>query len=488
MAYHTKDTKFPDEVNEMRIREYAEYENLLNGRHYTAFLRNSGQEFGERYQQLRYLTCNFAGLISKVIADVLFGEKIKISADKNQDWLESLMYENKMQTQLYESELLNSARGDAVLRVRVKDDEILIEDINPAMYFPEVSHNFRETPKKEELCWIKTVNNGGQEQRYLVSEIYEIGKVITEVYLLKKDNKIDVQIDLNTFNELTGMDLQEEYETKIDSNLLVHVPNYRTGNTFWGTSDYADLKELFFALNNRMTKVDNVLDKHSDPILAIPEGILDENGQVKKESMGLIEKGPDGGVPEYIVWNANLESAFSEIDKIVEMLFMFSETSPDVLGLGKGGQAESGRALKFRMLRTLAKKNRKALYYDQGIKEALVIAQKLAIANGYTVNGEKIASKEVEIPEIIWSDGVVNDPLETAQIESIKLEAGLTSQKRAIMKVEDIEEDDADDIIDEINDEKEKKADFSPFVANTNQDNSNEKDINGLSRDGKAAQ
>jgi len=65
----------------------------------------------------------------------------------------------------------------------------------------------------------------------------------------------------------------------------------------------------------------------------------------------MFEMDEAGNKPEYIVWNANLDSAMKEIDKMVEFLFMFSETSPDALGLGKGGQAESGRALKMKLLR-----------------------------------------------------------------------------------------------------------------------------------------
>ena len=145
-------------------------------------------------------------------------------------------------------------------------------------------------------------------------------------------------------------------------------------------------------------------------------------------------------------------NAFKEIDKLVEFMFMFSETSPDVLGLGKG-QAESGRALKIRLLRILAKRNRKQLYYDQGLKETLLIAQELSKAKGYTVNGVK-AKDEPTIPHLKWSDGVVNDAYEDTQVETMKQETGLTSKKRSIMKLEGVEEEGAEDIIKEIDSEQ----------------------------------
>ena len=36
---------------------------------------------------------------------------------------------------------------------------------------------------------------------------------------------------------------------------------------------------------------------------------------------GMIEVAEKGEKPEYIVWNASLEVAFKEIDKLVEFLF-----------------------------------------------------------------------------------------------------------------------------------------------------------------------
>ena len=78
-------------------------------------------------------------------------------------------------------------------------------------------------------------------------------------------------------------------------------------------------------------------------------------------------------------------------------LFLFSETSPSAYGLDKGGVAESGRALKFRLLRTIAKKHRKQLYYDDGLKELLTTAQEFAKANGLTCDDVKVKRKPQKI-------------------------------------------------------------------------------------------
>lgn len=438
---------FPYPSHSVRIGLYSQYQQLLEGQHWDAFAVQGEKDFSERYKRLRYVVCNFAGLVSKVIADILFGEGIKISGGDNQEWLEDLYFKNQMQTLNFESAMSNSAKGDALYKILVRDNEILIDDVNPSIYFPHINlANPRRKPEVEELAWTEMIG----KTKYLIREIYIPGFVITKVHELDGKNNVDHEITVDDYNKIAGTNYVASVETGIKKNLLVHVPNYRYSGRYFGVSDYLDIQSLQFALNNRITKIDNVLDKHTDPILAVPEGILDEEGNVKKKYLQMVElANKDVPKPEYIVWDASLESAFKEIDKLVEFLFMFSETSPDVLGLGKG-QAESGRALKMRLLRTIAKKNRKQRYYDQGLKETFVIAQELSRAKGYTVNGKKCPS-DVITPSLTFADGVVNDTVEDTTVETMRLEAGITTKKRAIMKLDEVEEAEADEIVKEIN-------------------------------------
>lgn len=458
--------KFPDETSLKRLRKYSSYERLLKGNHYSAYMSEIGDKFSDRYKYLRYITCNFAGLLSKVMADVLFGEKVTIESptkdEQEQEFIDALVFENKLNTQFYESALLGSARGDALLRIRVEDKQIKIEDINPAMFFPELGNNFREKPNKKVLAWKEYIKDDKGETVYLIKETYTPGLIETEVYEMKDRESQEVvkKIAVKDYNGMAGKEYEEKIDTGIDEIPLVHIPNFRINNRYWGTSDYHDLESLFFAMNNRITSIDNILDKHSDPILAIPEGILDEDGNVKKESLGMVEVREGGGKPEYIVWNANLDIAFKQIDEIIKMIFLMGEVSPDVVGLNTGRYGpESGRALKLRMLRTLAKKNRKALYYELGIQKAVQIASMFAKA-GNLVGGVKYKGDEI-IPNVIFADGVVDDKVEEVQNETLKLASGITSKARAIKMVEDMDDEQAQALLEEIKKEGEESADIS---------------------------
>lgn len=433
---------FPPENEVPRITLYDYYSALFSGDHFEAFNIKVGDDesFAKAWKKLRYTVVNFAGLISKITADMLFSEPIKIIVpDGDQEWVEGLWRENMMDGQCYESALSNSYLGDGLFKLRIdtrtttaKKPSVIIEDTTPKIYFPDVDDfNVRALPKKETLAWVFEVSGA----KYVRMEIHTAGTIENKVFKLK-GNKLDAEQPLS----LLGIpDIKDTESTNVDFSLLQHVPNWKTGDRFFGISDYYDLDSLFYAVNNRMSKIDNILDKHSDPILTVPPGILDEKGRVKKSQLGVIEiQDGESGKPEYVVWDASLENAFKQIEKLVEFMYMVGEVSPDVLGLGQG-VSDSGRALKFKLMRTIAKVARKKLYYDYALKQLVYKSQVLGKEWGIEVNGKKLQGEPV-MPEIEWSDGLPQDEIEALDNEIKAVDAGLKSKKEAIMTLYNVDE------------------------------------------------
>lgn len=443
--------KFPTDADKARLDRYVMNDKLFMGQHFNAFsLRINDPKWTKEYYVLKYVTANFAGLISKVCADMLFSEPVQIDTDDgDQDFIDGLMEQNKLHTQFYESALANSRHGDAVFKIRSgklnPGDEtptVIIEDISPAIYFPNVNpFNVRQIPTSQELAWVLQRGNS----KYLRKEVHE-GSTITNELWLMDGQDVKSQVNLSVLGDAAPPATED---TGIKQSLIVHVPNWRDGSTYFGYDDYQDLMSLFYAINNRMTKGENILDKHSDPILALPEGVLDEEGKVRKESFHMFEIPSDGvGTPvkpEYITWNASLDPAFKQIEKLVEFLYMFSETSPDAFGMGKGGQSDSGRALRYKMMRTIAKVARKKLYYDAAIKQVLFTAQAFAKANSIPLADGTKLTKDPVVPEIIWSDGLPIDDREVIENEEIRLASGTQTVVDAIKNIENIDEDAAKD-------------------------------------------
>lgn len=467
--------KYPHADSKSRLEQYQHYTRLFDGDHFDAFsIKVDDPKFSKYYAQLRYISINFAGLISKVIADFLFSESPTYKAtDGDQEYVEGLVKENNLNVQNYESALGNSYLGDAVYKIRIgkrnsmdEKSSVIIEDINPAIYFPHIDpFNVRAKPEVEELSWMFE----HATKKYVRQELHSPGMIEYHMWELQAEKLIRELTPDQVKDELGINGWITSEETGIDRNLIVHIPNWKTGKDYFGKSDYFDLESIFYAINNRMTMTDNILDKHSDPILAVPEGVLDEDGKVNKEKLGMIEI-PDGlngkeGKPEYIVWNASLDNAFKEVEQLTEYMFMISETSPDILGMGKG-KSDSGRALKLKLLRTIAKASRKKLYYDAGLKEVLYIAQLMAKKWGVKIDGKALQGEPV-YPEIIWKDGLPIDEREQIENEALRINSELTSRKDSIVRIDGIDEEMAEAKVKEIDAENQidvVKADATPDI------------------------
>lgn len=457
---------WPKMADRERLEDYAHNDKLYRGDHYEAFRIKFGGDVEAGYKKLRYIVANFPGLMSRVLADMLFGESITITAeDKNtQEFINNLIKDNDLINQLYESALINSRRGYDVFKIRIgkrnpsdpyAKPEIIIEQIGADKYFPVFdSKNARNVVSQDIIA--TTFKQGSNV--YLHKEIHTPGQIINEVYLYDPDKMaVKASIPPETFG------YKPVEQTGVNTSLVFGIPNYRDGN-YWGPSDYRDLYSLFFALNNRITKIDNILDKHSDPILAVPVGVLDEEGSVRREELGMFEvdnENPGFNKPEYITWNANLENAFTQIDKLVDFLFMFSEVAPATMGADKNGITESGRALKFKLLSTIRKRNRKISYYDEAIKNMLFTATELANKWGISAGG--IKPGQAEIPKIKWGDGVINDQTEMVDMTTQRIDNGTMSRADGIAYLDDITQEQAIEKVKEIDDEAKSEL---PVVSN----------------------
>lgn len=454
---------FLTQADKARIAQYELYTKIFLGEHFDAFASIS-KDFNKDYKHLQYITANFGGLLSKVSADMLFEEFPQFSLPKegDKDFFSEMFSKNHLEIQFYESGLEQSYNADVVFRIRAEAGQLIIEDINPAYWFPEINeNNVRAEPFAHNLKWkVKLKDGNGKDIEAVFIERHTKGKIEYKLYQLDGDS-LGGELEVGAYiKQPDGTPYPSEVNTKVNDFLIIHIPNFRTNSKFFAISDYKDLISLMFAVNNRFTAVDTILNKHGEPILAVPQGVLDDNGKVNRKKFGVIEVDntqSNGMLPTYIVWDAKLESAFSEIDKLVDLMLLMSDTSKSLFGLDEGGVAESGRALKYKLLRTIAKKHRKELYYDVNIKRLTLVAQEFAKANNLKVKDRTLQGKPVE-PVITWQDGVINDALEQLEIEEKKLDLGLTTKAESIATIDGIEEDEALEKLKKIQKEKADEA------------------------------
>ncbi|HOF90076.1 MAG TPA: phage portal protein [Armatimonadota bacterium] len=404
-----------------RWSDYRRYEQLFEGRHEEAF--NLPAASARRLQ--RYLVCNVAGVVSKTCADILFGESPRFVTCEAAagEAVARLARGTDLRVVGYEAALAASFRGDAVLKVRWTEAGARIEEVPAGLYLPELDPDDVRGVRRVTLAWLRQAEG----KTYLRREVHEPGLVRNLLHEVESNGyALKEPVALA---RLYGADAPpEEAETGLPAIPVIHLPNYRTGSRFWGYSDYLGLESLFAALNERLSQVSEVLRKHAAPRLAVPQDYIRPDGTVALEDLEVIPFDPQFRPrPEYLTWDAHLSAAFTEIDRLLEMILLVSESAPAMFGLEKYGIAESGRALKYRLLRTLAKIARKRAYFAAGLRQALYLAQCCEVLHG--------ARYTPEYPEVEWNDGLPNDPQESASIEQTLLAAGATSLRGSLERL-----------------------------------------------------
>lgn len=431
----------PSAEDVKRLEDYQRYTQLFEGDHASAFAEKSAK-LPSGVASKVYLIADYPKLISNVCGDMLFGEAPIFSAEDEaeQKLITDLVDSNDLISTLMEAALSQSFRGDAVFRCRVgtRDTDgqrgVIIEEVPAHSYFQEVDSQDCRRVLSEAIAWVHPT----EESDYLRVEHHLKGEVVQQAF----------ELDLNTgkvgdfvpLEFLHGSDAPPEREaTGLPFSLLTHIPNTRHGSRRWGASDFAGgLESLFDAVNNRLSKIEAILDKHADPNLVVPQGTLDDDGNLEK-STGLVFEVPteDGGsnLPRYMTWEGQLLACFQELEVLGDLIFKFSEISPAIFGQDKAGSIESGRAMRMRFIRTLAKMSRKKQIWDPRLKRILWVARKLGEK---FLNWPAAPESPAKTVEIEWQDGLPVDQTEQVGIEVQRVREGLTTKEKAIRRLDQV--------------------------------------------------
>lgn len=438
-----------------RLADYGRFELLLDGRHETAFSDRSAK-IPPGKKSITYIVANFAGLVSKVCADLLFGEAVEIVVGEPetpiQQRLDEIVRRNQLQTMLWESACGNSARGDAVVKVwRAEDGLARIREMGVGGYFVERDPDDVREVLSEALAWKREVG----DRCYLRVQHHMPGQVVNELFELSElGDKVERAVSLAALYKNPPPEVEE---TGIDRSLLFHIPNLRIGSRYFGWSDYQDLETLLDEGNNRLSKIASYLDRHAEPKLVVPPGVTDPKGRARASSLSVIEM-DDAELakvlPRYVTWDGKLEAAFDELDRILELLHKVSEIAPAAFGMDKSGAPDSGKALKLRFIRTLAKVSRKRNYYDAAIRGMLATALQLEGETAVTPDDIKIS----------WKDGLPQDYSEAVTDETTRFREGLTSARSAVMRLDGVGQAEAEEELDRIHEEKKKGLELAPDV------------------------
>ncbi|MDT0149990.1 phage portal protein [Priestia aryabhattai] len=482
MKYFEVGEFFPPVEHEERIIRYKENKKLFKGNHWDIFRRYNNSLTREQKNML-YTSVNFPSLIAKKSSDFLFGEHATFSAGKKDGSKEQLrldewVEQNDMSILNYESALSNSYRGDAFFKIRYGQSEdgqlpkefdpfrVIIEQQNAEYVFPETALGDANKIVAYHIA-VPYQPDPSKELWNLEVESHYAGRIDYASFEMRP-------LNYNQDGEVTSFKISgtigEAYSvnTGVQMPLIVHIPNYATDDSWEGIDDITELRPIMDEINNRLSQIASILDKHSDPAIIVPAGSLQEDADGNPTFRVGLDKvfetmGKDDVQPSYITWDGQLQNAFTELEKLVQYLLIIAEIPEVAIGKGDAGTSgNSGLAIKWQMNSLLAKVNRKRQYYNKGLKRVFMIAQLLEKAVGK-------ADYELFTPVIKFKDGLPKDELEMSNIVASRTGGAVTmSQKSALMYLDDLTEEQAEAELERIEEEQEaSQAQFaSPSIFN----------------------
>lgn len=385
-----------------------------------------------------YVGFNVLRLISRKHADLLFGEEpiITVDDEARQTEIKQLVEQSRLHVRLYsaacscswaaeaflESVLIG---GEAYIRPIPADEMtpvgLMLPDGQYAQYLRQRLHNFGT---EEDPNWA------------LLEETYSAGSIDREAWTLNQDGKKVSSFDVGLWPVAPGTPtLSPKTKTGISRNTITWFQNEdEEGNT---CSDYdGGLIGLQDALNSKVTQIARVLAKHSDPKVALPADSADTNGQVAS-TQNLFFFNSKEEIPQYIVWNAELQSALQDKKETLNALTITAEMSQSLLGLKEGAAPDSARKLKLEAVNALAKAARKAALFKPSMRRVVSVSLELQANLAYV--GVDPSGASIVLPScraaigdgadigVEMRDGLPRDELDEAQIVQTYRSSGTMS-------------------------------------------------------------
>lgn len=352
-----------------------------------------------------YIAANIVKSIVDVTPDFLFGEAPRITAT-NQELIDTIISTTNFNTLFYRAALTSSLKGDGVIKLYLVDGAVKAQLIQPEFYYPVRDIN-DELSQADFLTEIDSDDNfvyylrenitKSHIKRFIEKRVHKTG--------LARETALDanlVQILPVTEHPLTK-ELKPEEENIFHIIPIIHIPNYLTTDDCFGKSDLEGSETLVLAINKRLSEIDYIITKHADPKLQVPQNVLDaqmganiiassgttfvHQDGIDNKAFKVIESSPNDKDMKYVQPNLDLTSAFDELDRLVNYLLLQTKTSPSLVqSYVNNGTAESGKALRLRLMDTERKLRQKKAYYYQAIKAFFDMAHVLLGANTQSVD------------------------------------------------------------------------------------------------------
>jgi hypothetical protein len=495
--------EFPPPADRERISKYKRLKKTFKGRQYEVYERASAllkdSSHAPQLAQL-YIAVNLADILVTKPADLLVGEPPSFESgrpDKSAEQLavNSYVEENDLVKLIHESAIGNGYRGDAWIKTRYghRQDfsevlaiggelpdgvvmEPIIEHVNAEFVFPETSRGNVKSFKAVNIATVEYISSEKEDIPFLNVERHIPGYILYERYRLHEfeggiDTSHGYPLQVYKIGDKVATGREENVVATGVNHLLVHHIPYKSVDDDWeGIGGLEKIESLLAAVNDRITQIDYILWKHSDPNAYGPD--IENTGGENQMRLGgvYIPVAKEDHTPGYMTWDGQLTSAFKELEVLISLIFQNSETPQwlfgSVLGENAGGTGTShtdSAAIKARFMPILSKVKRIRTHYDKAVRDALWTCMLLDKEHG-DYEGEAV------YPTINWRDGIPKNEKEEAEIMEIRTGRKATLDVLgAIKRMDEVDDEKAAEVVSRIDaDTKRTEGFVNPSIFNDN--------------------
>lgn len=285
-----------------------------------------------------------------------------------------------------------------------------------------------QSGKEKEVEYIKfTIHRPGTIQ-HLVFEIWQGRGIANLTGFQGASKKLRGPLPLGNFPVYAGLEVDAEgYQyPPVEDMLVVAVQNKLSSERYYGQSDYKpSILSLIESLELLFAQRAEVLAKFTSPTPIVPESATVFNHSTQeweyKAGQAIITK-PGDTSPSLMVWQAELGAVDRAIEQSMDQLLQMLQLSR-VLLAGQGqGTAESGTALRIRLIPTLSKVSKYARAAEKAIPAVLHLWSQL--------HPPEIMEEDIEVK---MKDGIPDDPMEEANVNNIRATALATLKTAGII-------------------------------------------------------
>ena len=287
------------------------------------------------------------------------------------------------------------------------------------------------------LTYMVQENDSGQVEQYVLVQTYTKGTIQNELFKLDTgytDGAIQgTPVALATLEATSG--ILETEKTGLQINPIVVTDNTKLTSTKYGDSDIRKVRSLMSSIEVQAVNLQDQLLKHLQAKLAIPQSrmIADKKtGLVDLSKLEVI--GMEAGDPQPMyISNTNplIEKSFENIEKMIIQIATILAIPIEFFGIKAVGGAESEGTKIIRLSPFIKRVERVRKAFDKSFDKLEEIAK------GFNVKVEKDTA-------IVWGDVFPKNKASEADELSVAVDSQLISKKKAIMRYQGIDEEEAD--------------------------------------------